>query len=119
MTDADVLSIKSMVAALADLRTSGGCVPTPTQAASLAQVGEKSATEALMCLLGVGVLTADHGASYLGYVAVKIAHLLAECHPEQPTTAQVLRLLANLADDCNNTFDKSLTSTNKSDQGSN
>ena len=119
MTDGDVKTLKGVIAALSDLYSSGGGVPSPAQAAELATVGEKAATNAIMALLGVGVLTADHGASYLGYIAVKIAHLLAECHPEQPTTAQVLRLLANLADDVNNKFDATLTGTNKSDQGKN
>lgn len=119
MTDADVTTLKGVIRALAELRNSGGAVPTPAQADELATIGEHAATDALLCVLGVAVLSADHGATYLGGMCIRIAQLLAESHPQQPTTADMLRLLAKLAADATAFDDISLTGTNKSDQGKN
>ena len=120
MTDTDVHTLKGVVKALAELRRSDGAVPSEAQAAELATLGERAATDALLCILGVGVLTADHGASYLGYICIKIAHLLADAHPQQPTPAQVLQMLAGLAAAANASAPiPALTSPNTTDQGKN
>ena len=119
MTDADVYTLKGVVKALAALRTGGESVPTLSQAAELATLGERAATDALLCVLGVAMLTADHNASYIGWLCIQLAGYLAEAHPQQPTSSEVLQLLARIASETRPEATVAVTSLNKSDQGAN